>query len=61
MDLKDNPKKPLYLYYLIAMGIILIFNTFILPTLMKCESPKWTTEPFKAGRKWACRKCRSSG
>lgn len=37
MDLKDNPKKPLYFYYLIAMGIILIFNTFILPTLMKMQ------------------------
>src|SRR5690606_13165667 len=30
-------KKPLYFYYLIAMGIILIFNTFILPTLMKMQ------------------------
>ncbi|NLY10884.1 MAG: ATP-dependent zinc metalloprotease FtsH [Firmicutes bacterium] len=35
MEVKNNPRKPLLYYYLIATIIILIFNAFIVPEVLK--------------------------
>lgn len=35
MEVKNNPRKPLLYYYLIAIIIILIFNAFIVPEVLK--------------------------
>ena len=36
MKMKDKqPKKPLYYYYILALGVILLLNTFVFPSLFK--------------------------
>ncbi len=37
MQIQNNPKKPLIYYYIIAMSVVMIMNTFIFPLFLKAQ------------------------